>query len=157
MEEGLHSPEEANMSTATEYRSLLNELAPQPIRSDKDYRRALAQLEKLMVPHPSAAQSLLIEMLSTLIEKYESREYPTPRLAPAEMLRQLISARGLKNTDIAKRTGIPPATLSNVLADRRGISKANALRLAGFFGVSPAFFLAESKPPASRQKRSAPV
>lgn len=32
------------MSTATEYRDLLIEFAPHPIRSYADYRRAMAQL-----------------------------------------------------------------------------------------------------------------
>src|SRR5947207_755990 len=103
------------MSTATEYRSLLAKYAPQPIRSDDGYQRALRQLETLMVPHPDAACSLLIEVLATLIEKYESREYPTPQVAPPEMLVQLLKSKGIRPAEVAKATGIPAATLSNVL------------------------------------------
>jgi antitoxin component HigA of HigAB toxin-antitoxin module len=65
---------EEEVRIATEYRQLLATHAPQPIRSQKAYKRALAQLEKLMVSHPTAARSLLIELLATLIEKFESRE-----------------------------------------------------------------------------------
>ena len=137
------------MSTIAEYRGLLAKYAPQPIRSDEDYQRALAQVEKLMVPHPDAAHSLLIEVLATLIEKYESREYPTPQVAPPEMLAHLLKSKGVKPADLAKRTGIPPATLSNVLAHRRGISKVNAIKLAGYFGLSPMVFL--MKAPGDRQ------
>jgi HTH-type transcriptional regulator/antitoxin HigA len=131
------------MSTATEYRSLLAKFVPQPIRSEQDYNRALAQLEKLMVPHPGAARSLLIEVLSTLIEKYECREYPIPALPPATMLAQLLEANHLKCAELAKQTGIPPATLSNVLANRRGISKKNAILLGKHFRVSPIVFLVD--------------
>jgi hypothetical protein len=74
------------VSTATEYRRLLTKYAPLPIRSPVTYEQALAQLERLMVPRRSAARSLLIEVLATLIENYESREYPTPDVAPARML-----------------------------------------------------------------------
>ena len=129
------------MSTATEYRSLLAKFVPQPIRSVKDHKRALAQLEELMVPHPGAARSLLIEVLSTLIEKYEYRESPTPRVPSSAMLAHLLEVNSLKCAELAKKTGISSATLSNVLARRRGISKRNDLTLAMFFGVSPIVFL----------------
>ena len=129
------------MSTATEYRDLLLKYPPQPIRSGKDYQRALAQLENLMVPQPGEARGRLIEVLSTLIEDYESREHPMPRLSPSQMLAHLLEARGVKCAEVAKATGIGQATLSSVLAHRRGLSKANVLKLASFFNVSPVVFL----------------
>ena len=57
-------------------------MRPSRFARRKRMSRRLAQLEKLMVPRPNAARSLLIEVLATLIEKYESREYPTPEVAP---------------------------------------------------------------------------
>jgi HTH-type transcriptional regulator/antitoxin HigA len=141
--QGLHSARKGKeeVSTVAEYRRLLTEYAPQPIRSQKAYGQALAQLEKLMVPRPNAARSLLIEVLATLIEKYESREHPTPEVAPAEMLAKLLKTKGVKSADVSKATGIPTATLSNVLAGRRGISKQNAFKLGEYFGLSPIVFL----------------
>jgi HTH-type transcriptional regulator/antitoxin HigA len=129
------------MSTATEYRQLLTKYTPRPIRSQAMYEQALAQIEALMVPRPNAARSQLIELLATLIEKYESREYPTPEVAPAEMLEKLLRTKGVKPAEVAKQAGIPTTTLSNVLAGRRGISKQNAFKLGEYFGVSPIAFL----------------
>lgn len=129
------------MSTVAGYRQLLTKYAPQPIHSQDAYEQALAQLEKLMVPRPNAARSMLIEVLATLIEKYESREYPTPEVAPAEMLARLLATKGVRPADVARKTGIPTATLSNVLAHRRGISKQNAFKLGEYFGLSPIVFL----------------
>lgn len=129
------------MNTVAEYRRLLAEYAPQPIHSRKAYERAMKQLEAIMVPRPDAARSLLIEMLATLIEKYESREFPTPTSTPAELLAKLLRANRLKPADLARETGIPAATISNVLADRRGISTANAFKLGEYFGLSPLVFL----------------
>jgi HTH-type transcriptional regulator / antitoxin HigA len=139
------------MSTVAGYRQLLAKYAPQPIRSPEAYEQALAQLEELMVPRPNAARSLLIEVLATLIEKYESREYPTPEVAPAEMLTKLLATKAVKPADVARATGIPTATLSNVLAHRRGISKQNAFKLGEYFGLSPIAFL--GRPP--QKKRAA--
>ncbi len=129
------------MSVANDYRNLLLKYLPQPIQSAQGYRRALAQLEKLMVPQPGAARSRLIEVLSTLIENYESRECPTPQVSPSQMLAHLLEARGVKCAEVAKQTGIAPATLSSILARRRGVSKASAGKLASYFDVSPIVFL----------------
>lgn len=94
-----------------------------------------------MEPHPSAARSQLIEVLATLIERYESPDYPTPERDPADVLKNLLDAKGVTPAGIAKATGIPSATISNVLARRRGISKANAIVLGKYFGVSATVFL----------------
>jgi HTH-type transcriptional regulator / antitoxin HigA len=143
MVQGLHSAgkEKEQVSTATEYRQLLTKYVPQPIRSQQMYQQALAQLEKLMIPRPNRARSLLIELLATLIERYESREHPTPQVTPSQMLEKLLKAKGVKPADVARTTGIPTATLSNLLAERRGISKQNAFKLGEYFGISPIAFL----------------
>lgn len=116
------------MSTTTEYRELVNEYLPRPVLNEADYRRTMRQVEKLMTPHPSAARSMLIEVLATLVEQYELREDPLPDVPPAKMLAHCIEARETTAARVSKETGIPHATLSNVLAGRRGISKASAVR-----------------------------
>jgi HTH-type transcriptional regulator/antitoxin HigA len=123
---------------------LLLEYLPKPIKSEQEYQHAVAQLETLLTPRPGAARSQLIELLSTLIEQYESRQHPTPNVPPGEMLAHLLEARGIKAAELGRQTGIPPATISNVVSGRRGISKNNAVALAKFFGVSPAVFVTET-------------
>ena len=129
------------MSAATEYRDLLIEFVPRPLHSDADYRRAVRQLEQLMEPQPSTARRQLIEVLATLIERYESRDYPSPDHDPVDMLKSLLKTREVSPAGLAKATGIPPSTISNILARRRGVSKANAVVLGEYFGVSAAVFL----------------
>lgn len=129
------------MSAATEYRDLLIEFVPRPLHSDADYRRAVRQLEQLMEPHSSTARRQLIEVLATLIERYESRDYPSPDHDPVDMLKSLLKTREVSPAGLAKATGIPPSTISNILARRRGVSKANAVVLGEYFGVSAAVFL----------------
>jgi HTH-type transcriptional regulator/antitoxin HigA len=129
------------MNTTAEYRKLVSRILPEPIRNEADYRRMLAKLEKLMVPNPSRPVSMLIEVLSTLIESYESREYPTPEITPPRMLAHCLESRGITAAQVAKATGIPQATLSNVLAGRRGISKASAAKLARYFNLPTSAFV----------------
>lgn len=130
------------MATLTAYRSLLLDYLPRPIRSRAAYGRALRQVEELMSrPHLGRAQSEMVELLSTLVEQYESAEHPTPDAEPVEILRHLIEARGVTRAALAREAGIPRSVLTNVLAGRRAISKANAARLAKYFGVSVSVFI----------------
>lgn len=129
------------MKTLAEYRELINEYLPRPIRNATDYRRSLRQVEKLMVPHPRPAQGMLIEVLATLIQQYESEEQRAPNVSPAQMLAHCIEAREVTAAQVCRDTGIPHATLSNVLAGRRGISKASAVKLGQYFNVPPTVFL----------------
>jgi plasmid maintenance system antidote protein VapI len=57
------------------------------------------------------------------------------------MLKNLLKTRGVSAAGLAKATGIPPSTISSILAKRRGISKANAVTLGAYFGVSASVFL----------------
>ncbi len=84
---------------------------------------------------------MLIEVLSTLVEQYESRECSIPEVPPEKMLAHCIEARQTTAAQVAKDTGIPHATLSNVLASRRGISKANAVKLGRYFNVPVSLFM----------------
>ena len=130
------------MTTMTAYQSLLVDYVPRPIRSDRAYRKALCQMEKLMKSKLSRAERELSEVLGTLIVQYESEHYPTPDVSPDEMLAFLIDARGVTGADVARATGIPRSTIAHVLAGRRNISTTNVAKLADYFNVSPSVFIA---------------
>jgi HTH-type transcriptional regulator/antitoxin HigA len=133
-------------STITAYQALLQEYTPRPIRTAAAYRKALRQVDGLMRRRKlSRAENELLEVLATLVEQYESKEYPTPANTPHGMLAHLIEARGATQAEVARATGIPRSTISAVLAGRRQISKANVVKLAGYFGVSAAVFLGPAK------------
>jgi antitoxin component HigA of HigAB toxin-antitoxin module len=128
-----------NLMTA--YESLLLEYKPRPIRTAGEHARALKHVERLMKPNLGRAESELVELLSTLIEQYELAQLPTPHLSPAVRLSELLAAREVSQAHLSRATTIGTATISSILAGRRGISKANAVKFARFFGVSPAEFI----------------
>ena len=130
--------------TPTTYEALLLDAKPRPIRNGREYRRVLRYVEKNMEPHPSRAKGDLLELLSTLIVQYESQAYPATSVSPREMLAHLIDARQLTRAEVARGTNISRATITNILNGTRGISKANALRLADFFHVARTAFIGES-------------
>ena len=130
------------ITTASAYDNLLLDVRPRPIRSRAAYHRALRHVERLMSkPHLAAAESEMVELLSLLIEQYEAVEHPTPECSPAEMLEHLLEARTITKARLARDTGIPRSVITNVLAGRRAISKAVAVKLAGYFGVSLSVFI----------------
>ncbi|HEY2881293.1 MAG TPA: helix-turn-helix domain-containing protein [Pirellulales bacterium] len=129
------------MKRLTEYQSLLLDFTPKPIRTDREYRRALAFVERHMQPRPPKAEADLLELLSTLVADYEAKMFSEPQVAPGEMLDHLIQARGVTKAETARATGIPRAAITSAIFGNRGISKSNAVRLAAYFGVTPVMFL----------------
>ena len=125
----------------TAYESLLLEYKPRPIRTAAEHARMLKHIERLMRPNLGRAESELVELLATLIEQYESTSYASPHASPLVRLAELLAAREISQARLSRATGIGTATISSILAGRRGISKANAVKLASFFGVSAAEFI----------------
>lgn len=129
--------------SSTTYTQLLTEYQPRPIRSRREHARALASVEKLIdKPRPSSAEKEMIELLSTLIDDYEERIWPTPEISSRELLQFLLEQQGLSQTELARQTGIPQSTIANVISGRRELSKANVLALSRHFKLSPSLFMA---------------
>jgi HTH-type transcriptional regulator/antitoxin HigA len=129
------------MATAT-YLELLTEFKPRPIRTEREYARTLALVERLMdKPKKSTAEREMIELLATLIDQFEERILPTPQATPGEILKFLLKERRLSQTELATQTGISQSTIANVIAGRRQLSKAAVMILSKFFRVSNLLFL----------------
>ena len=79
----------------------------------------------------SPEEIALAELLTLIIEDYENKCYPLPRVSPAESLKALIEDRGLKHKDIWPVLG-NKGSATEVLSGRRSINKAQARRLADF-------------------------
>ena len=130
----------------TAYDSLLLKYKPRPIRNEREHRRALRHVEELIGRHgptPPRAEGELIAVLSTLIESYEVDMSPRRKPTPAETLEHLIESKEVTRAEVARATGIPRSTITNVLSGRRQISRENVTRLATYFHVDPSVFLPE--------------
>jgi HTH-type transcriptional regulator / antitoxin HigA len=134
------------LAKLTAYDSLLLKYKPRPIRNDREHRRALKHVEELIGQHgptPPRAEGELIAVLSTLIESYELEAIPRRKPTPAETLEHLIESKEVTKAQVARATGIPRSTITNVISGRRQISKENVTRLATYFHVDPSVFLPE--------------
>jgi len=107
-----------------------------------EYDRAIEQIEKLLKKGDriSAEEEHLLDLLSTLVEKYEDEHYPIEPAAPHEILQHLMEARGRKQKDIVHLFG-SSGRASEAINGLRPISKIQAKALAEFFHVSTDLFL----------------
>jgi HTH-type transcriptional regulator/antitoxin HigA len=88
----------------------------------------------------STEEQRLTELLTLLIENFEEREYPMPRKAgPIDIVRHLMAANGLRQTDLLDVFGTPSVN-SEVLKGKRELSKTHIVKLSKRFHVSPELF-----------------
>jgi HTH-type transcriptional regulator/antitoxin HigA len=113
------------------------------LRSEQEYGHAIEVINRLSDRGddrtPEETEYLLA--LAVFIEKYEDRHDPIPPASGAEMLRYLIEARQITQSDVAAGAGLSNSTLSEVLAGKRKLSVKHIEQLARYFQVKPAFFL----------------
>jgi HTH-type transcriptional regulator/antitoxin HigA len=123
------------------YGKLLAKTLPRPIRTAAENRRMTALLLELDErDRPSAEEQQLAEMLTILIEDFESQRYPFPPAPPGEALKALMEERGLRHRDIWPVVG-NKGVASEILNGRRSISKAQAKKLAAFLRVPVELFI----------------
>ncbi|WP_051979491.1 helix-turn-helix domain-containing protein [Edaphobacter aggregans] len=114
--------------------------APHVIHSDAElsvYTKALFHLTSKAKTTRSEDEA--IELLTLLVEKYETEHYPVPAADPVTVLRSLLNSHGLRQKDLADIFG-GEGNVSQVFAGRRDLNKDHIAKLAAWFNVSPAVF-----------------
>ncbi len=124
------------------YKRLLSQAMPVAVETEEENERLLAIVEKLMDKGEdiSAEEEMLLRLLATLIQNFEERHYKPRDATPLEVLHHLMDARGLKQSDLLEVFG-SKGVASEVINGKRGISKAQARKLAEFFQVSADLFI----------------
>jgi len=115
---------------------------PVVIETEEENDRMLAEVEKLMAKgeNLSPEEDALLRLMVTLIQDFEERFYQPREATPLEILRHLMDARDLRQSDLVKVFGSKGIT-SEVINGKRGISKSQAKALAKFFNVSAELFI----------------
>lgn len=119
------------------YGKLLAKAQPHAIKDEQEYDRVVAEVGRMMERDEddlSAEEGSLLEMMAILVEDYDREHYPLPPLQPHKMLVYLMEERGLKPHDLLKVLG-SKSRVSEALSGKRGISKAQAKKLAAFLHV----------------------
>lgn len=123
------------------YGRLLAQYQPKVITTEEENDAAIALAEEL--DHRSKRtpeEDALLDLLATLIEKFEQEHYPIPQGTPLSSLLHLMEARELKQEDLVGVIG-SRGVVSEVVNGKRSISKAQAKALAEFFKVDVGLFI----------------
>ncbi len=123
------------------YMELVEAFPLRPIRTDDQLAAATAVMRSLLGIELSVDEADYLDVLGDLIRAYEAEHHPMPQVTQGDILRALLEDRGVSQAELAAATGIADSNVSAMLANRRGISKANMIALGKFFGVEPGRFL----------------
>ena len=92
-----------------------------PIRTKADYKRALRDVSAYFdnEPEPGSAEGDRFEILTTLVEAYEARQFPIEAPDPIEAIRFRMEQGGLTVKDLVPSIG-QPNRVYEVLNRKRG-------------------------------------
>jgi HTH-type transcriptional regulator/antitoxin HigA len=123
------------------YLQWIHEFPLRPIRSDAGLDAALGVIDRLLDrKRLFPDEHDYLDVLSTLVQRYESGKHPLPAVSEAAMLRHLVDSRKVAQAEVARATGIAESTISAVLAGARRLNREHIEKLAKYFHVGPAAF-----------------
>jgi HTH-type transcriptional regulator/antitoxin HigA len=135
------------MSKATDgavpgnYLKLIRRFPLIQIRDDDHLDEARDVIEGVLAKEPDEGAQAYLDVLTDLVEPYEDAHIEIPNASEADVLRELMQANSLTQTQLAKKVGIQQSTISAVLNGNRSLTKRSVLKLATLFNISPAVFL----------------
>jgi HTH-type transcriptional regulator/antitoxin HigA len=100
-----------------------------------DYVNRMEELDGLIVENHNMELEEEIDLLQLLVEDYEEKYIVTKVSSPSEMLKLLLKEHKLTANDLAKEFEISKSVISEVLSNKRAISKSFAKQIANKFKV----------------------
>jgi HTH-type transcriptional regulator / antitoxin HigA len=106
-----------------------------PIKTRADHRAALKEIERLMDAKPSTPAGDRLDILTTLVERYESQHEPIEPPDPIDALLYYMESRDLKRRDLEPYLG-SRARVAEVLNRRRPLTIEMIRKLHSGLGIS---------------------
>ncbi|CAI4034210.1 DNA-binding protein [Nitrospira tepida] len=92
-----------------------------PIKTKQDYERALLRIEQLMDAKPGTKAGDELDILTTLVEAYESKHHAVSPPHPVEAIRFRMEQLGMTRKDLEALLG-GRGRVSEILNGKRGLS-----------------------------------
>jgi len=99
-----------------------------PVKTEADYEKALARVDALMDATPDSKEGDELDVLVTLIEKYEAMHYPIDAPNPIEAIRFRMDQYDLKDKDLIPYIG-QSGRVSEILSFKRKLTLSMIRRL----------------------------
>ena len=124
-----------------QYMALVRRFPLRPLCNDADLDAAIAVIDSLIDQDiRSAPAQDYLDVLSDLVQAYETENVPIGPVADSDMLRFLIENRAVTQSEFAKKADIAESTISEVLAGKRKLNRSQIGKLARYFHVEPGAF-----------------
>ncbi|MGX0892398.1 HTH-type transcriptional regulator/antitoxin HigA [Pseudomonas sp. ADAK2 TE3594] len=107
-----------------------------PIHTDADYRAALKNVSALFnnEPEPGTPEGDYFEIMITLIEAYESKQFPVDLPTPIDAIKFRMEQSGLSAADLAPAIG-RTNRVYEVLNGKRALTLPMIWKLHDLFGI----------------------
>src|SRR3989344_8927861 len=122
------------------------------IKNQKDYEEALKLVEELMSrsPNPDTDDGAQLELLSVLIEDYETKQFPSAFPSPVEAIKFRMEQSGFKPVDLVPYIG-SRSRVSEILSGKRQLTLDMVRALATGLGIPEKVLV--QKPNQSEESR----
>lgn len=115
-----------------------------PIRTNADYERALAEVERLWGTKSGTPEGDRLDILATLIDVYESEHYPVDPPDPVVAIKFRMEQQGLTRKDLEPLIG-SRTRVAEVLNRKRNLSIGMIRRLHDHLGISAEVLIRPSR------------
>jgi HTH-type transcriptional regulator/antitoxin HigA len=105
-----------------------------PIKSKRDYRRVLKEIEELMTARRGTPEGNRLDVLVTLVEAWEAKHYPIDFPDPIEAIKYHMEHKGLEPRDLVRYIG-SRNRVYEVLNRRRPLTLRMVWRLHKGLGI----------------------
>jgi HTH-type transcriptional regulator/antitoxin HigA len=113
------------------------------IKTEADYAKALARVEKLMDAEAGTREADELDVLATLIESYEEKHHPIEPPDPIAALQFRMEQEGLSNKDLIPFIG-SSAKVSEVLSGKRDLTLSMIRALHRHLGIPAEVLIQEA-------------
>ena len=121
-----------------------------PIKTEADYKAALARADEIFDAKPGTPEGEELESLVTLIEHYEDTVFPIDLPDPITAIKFRMAQQGLKEKDLVPYIG-NESKVSDVLSGKRPLSVDMIQKLVNGLGIPAEVLLQQPKTSASRK------
>ena len=105
-----------------------------PIKTEDDYRAALAEIDRLFAAKLDTPEGDRLDVLTTLVEVYEQKQYAIPAPDPVEAITYWMESRGITRRDLEPLLG-NRARVSEIINHKRGLTLAMIRKLHDKLGI----------------------
>jgi HTH-type transcriptional regulator/antitoxin HigA len=122
-----------------------------PIKTEEDYNRALAAVDRLMEAEADTPEGDVLDVLVTLIEAYEAKRWAIDLPDPIEAIRARMEQQNLRPKDLEPFLGTS-GRVSEVLNRRRPLTLTMIRRLEHGLGIPARILIREPAAPRAQKR-----